>query len=558
MDATHEGKYSMPIKQAYNAHIKESREHETHELLYEFIDDYSYSNAGFACIHICKNKKDEVYLHLSMEKGPQELESMTKILQWRLSGSSKEKGHKGGGNKRLIYGHNASRVILQSVVNTEEFIKAETKPDDIFALSNDQSISEGDFQNKVDRDYIKWPTDRLNLDDEGAWFNTYLTDMKHKGLPVTYVIRLTLTDPMRKEYIDEKYWKYLICLIQMKNYNIPIYFKNELLEETEFCSYSNIDMIGLHHKESEQIMELYLSSNDECIIKNKDVYKNTKGEEIAFESGFQRVGNIYLYKITESYLKDQLNILNGLIKPERKYSQEEFYGIYVLLNEKQTNYLPISEILPLSKNLGFELGNSCFRLIIEPTCIDSILEKIITTDTIKAKTRFKNINKAKKLVQEIIKIARNNICSTPTNESTQLAKKKKTIDSNPGQCYLIHLGAHLYKYGYVTSTEKMEKRMKAHYNDSIQKVMEFCQIDLAEKYCKPLHYTTPLACPKAFEEWIGQLLEQHCEDKNGVEKIILYQHDGSEHEQREYFTCIDPAYIINIILPLILKNQQIA
>ena len=56
MDATHEGKYSMPIKQAYNAHIKESREHETHELLYEFIDDYSYSDAKFACIHICKNK----------------------------------------------------------------------------------------------------------------------------------------------------------------------------------------------------------------------------------------------------------------------------------------------------------------------------------------------------------------------------------------------------------------------------------------------------------------------------------------------------------------------
>ena len=49
---TMEGKYSMPIKQSYNAHIKESREHETHELLYEFLDDYSYSNAGFACFFV--------------------------------------------------------------------------------------------------------------------------------------------------------------------------------------------------------------------------------------------------------------------------------------------------------------------------------------------------------------------------------------------------------------------------------------------------------------------------------------------------------------------------
>jgi hypothetical protein len=118
------------------------------------------------------------------------------------------------------------------------------------------------------------------------------------------------------------------------------------------------------------------------------------------------------------------------------------------------------------------------------------------------------------------------------------------------------LGAHLYKYGLVTCEEKMEKRMKAHYNDSIQKVKEFCQIDLPEKYCKPLYYTTPLTTPKAFEEWIGQLLEDYCEDKNGVEKICLYQHDGSEHEQREYFTCTDHAYIIDVILPLILKNQQ--
>ena len=67
-----------------------------------------------------------------------------------------------------------------------------------------------------------------------------------------------------------------------------------------------------------------------------------------------------------------------------------------------------------------------------------------------------------------------------------IEKKKKTTDSNPGQCYVIHLGAHLYKYGLVTCEEKMEKRMKAHYNDSIQKVKEFCQIDLPEKYCKPL------------------------------------------------------------------------
>ena len=95
----------------------------------------------------------------------------------------------------------------------------------------------------------------------------------------------------------------------------------------------------------------------------------------------------------------------------------------------------------------------------------------------------------------------------------------------------------------------MKKRMDQHKMESIVKVKEFCQIDMLEKYCKPIHYTTPLIKPKGFEEWIGQMLE----DK---EKIILYKNDGSEHEQREYFTCTDQDYIIDTILPMIIKNQQ--
>jgi hypothetical protein len=78
---------------------------------------------------------------------------------------------------------------------------------------------------------------------------------------------------------------------------------------------------------------------------------------------------------------------------------------------------------------------------------------------------------------------------------------------------------------------------------------------MVDTYCKPLYYTPPLKTPKAFEEMIGQLLDEYCFDTNGIEKITLYQHDGSEHEQREYFTCTDPTYIKNVILPLILKQQ---
>jgi hypothetical protein len=461
----HEGKYSMPIKQAYHANIKESREYETNKLLYEFFDDYSYSNSKFACIHYTKNKKNEYILYLAMEKGPQDLKSMECILRWRISGNSHETGHKGGGNKRLIYGHGGLRCSLNSIIDDDKFIRAETKPDDIFALSSDSTISEGDFQINVDRSYIKWP-DIFDLDNDGAWFNDYRKEMKLVGLDVGYVMRFTLSTP-RKEYIDKKLWRYLIAMIQMKNYTIPIHFKNEFLGETEFQTYPNIDMIGLYNKQQEQIIEIFLKL-DEFVLKNNDVYTNIKGEPISFETNFEPLGIARIYKTNETHLKENITKLNN-ISLERKYNQEDFYGGYVILNDKQTNYLPILDILPLSKNVGPILGNSLCRIVIEPTCSDTILEKFIRTDTIKADTIFKHPNKTKKLMSELLRLAKHNI----RPDLSDIPKKKKVEDNIDGQCYIIQIGPELYKYGYVTCVENMDKRMKSHKLDSIKKVKEF-------------------------------------------------------------------------------------
>jgi len=552
MASTHEGKFSMPIKQSYNSHIKESREHDTQELLYEFFDDFSYSNASFACIHLLKNKRGEVQLYLSMEHGPIELENMSKILQWRLSGTSQEKGHKGGGNKRLIYGHCASKVILHSVINDEEFIRAETKPDEIYLLSCDSTISEGDFQIKVDREHIKWPTDILRLEEDGAWFKDYITDMReNEQLNIGYVIRLTLSKP-RKEYIDMDNWKYLISLIQMKNYTIPIYFKNELLGETEFMTYPTTDIIGLEHKkiDTEQVMDLFINDKDDVTIRLKDTYINSKGDEVPFNETMIRIGPLNLYQIDGSYLKTELVALNKLSnKIGRSYTQEDFYGIYIRINNKQTNYLPVTGILPPSKNLS-ELGNSLYRLVISPECCDDVLERFITTDTIKAKTRFKDINKAKKIMSVITKIAKGTGEVLAQPEVT----KFKEI-SVKGQCYIISFGEGLYKYGLVTGTDKMDKRMNEHLRESIKNVKEFCNIETKEKYCKAIHYTTPLSNPKGFEERIGQILEEN-QISSSIRKIQLFQNRQSEHEHREYFTCDDDEYMLNVILPLIIREQQ--
>ena len=101
-----EANYSMPIKKAYSSHIKESREHALHEIIYEFLDDHSYTDASYASLHIKtikKGDKDMTMLYVCMEDGPSDLETLNKLVQWRVSGKSKETGHRGGGNKRFIY-----------------------------------------------------------------------------------------------------------------------------------------------------------------------------------------------------------------------------------------------------------------------------------------------------------------------------------------------------------------------------------------------------------------------------------------------------------------------
>jgi hypothetical protein len=111
--------------------------------------------------------------------------------------------------------------------------------------------------------------------------------MKDNGLPIQYVIRLSLTGCIREEYTNAQYWKHFIDLIRLKNYKIPIHFKNELIGESSFMVYPNIDMIGLQHSFDNQLMELYFSSSDEIIIKNKELLlldSNNYPEELREET----------------------------------------------------------------------------------------------------------------------------------------------------------------------------------------------------------------------------------------------------------------------------------
>jgi hypothetical protein len=534
--------HSMPIKPGYSSLIKESRDEKTDYLLFEYFDDASYSDSSYCCMEI-RTRKGRTQLILSSDKGPQQKEILTKILQWRISGDSEEIGHKGGGNKRCIYGHPSDRVSIISVIGPDSFIRAETNPDKIFELSQDPSISESDFQNMVDKQCIKWATSIQSLEDDGGWINTYRETMEQVGLPVDYIMCFDLTS-IKDEYTDAGKWDHLVDRIRMKNYTIPIYVKNELTKDTEFHMHENMDMIGLHHQVPLTTVEVYLEGN-EFIIHKDGKYVNMKGEEIDYKSTWVLFGPIDLYTIQAQYLQDSLHTLNKALPKEARYTMEDFYGVYIVLNKKQTNYLPVQDnLLPLSKQMG-DFGNSRFRVVFRPICENVHLESIIKTDTVKAKTGFKDSVAVKKLLNEVRKLMK-----PSQDEPLHVTVKKKKEARKKGQIYVVYLGKTLFKYGMITEEDNMQTRMKDHKLKSNEKIKEFVGEITTEKICIPIYYSTPMDHPKAAEEYVGRLLYE-----DSSSKITLFQHAGQPNSQREYFTCSDPQYMKEAILPAILRYQ---
>lgn len=551
--------YSKPIKESYNADIRDSRQEDKTHLMYEFIDDYTYEDSKHVLIHIKKAKGNKFYLYASMENGPKDKETLNKLVSWKISGnkSLSETGHQGGGNCRFIYGHdNTEKVILNSMVSESEFIRLETSPDRIYEYSSKRNdISEGDFQKIVDRDCIKWSSDTLDYEEEGSWFEKYRDEIFQKTrLNINYLIRFTLTT-LPIDYKDKDHWEYF--KIRMKNYKIPVYFMNEVLEEDTFSENKPLDLIGLdlNHrvKDSEKEFKLLIDYSDNYYIQDQtsNQIRNANNTEIVeYNEDMIAFANIECFRMDKKHLTEELKKLNKISKDIRKYNHEDFYGIYIWMNEKVVDFLPITDILQLSKQFaGTDEkpgGNSQFRVILKPIVNNDILNRFIITNTVKAKTTFRDKSKVKTSMKTLQNIYIGKGINKKPSKKT-IVKKEKT---EKGGVYLVYLNNGLYKYGMVTEYSHIDRRMKDHKNNCIEKVKEFME-HLNDKTVPTMNkcieiYKKEHEHPSGAEEKIKEIIENNKRDK-----IKILESNRSKNESREYFICEDFNYIYNTIHDLI-------
>lgn len=548
--------YGQSTKESYRDDIEISRKHKTVYKNFEWLDDHTYCNSDKLGICI-QNDDDETLIYFFQRDGPKNIDDLRKFLEWRRSGISNEIGHKGGGNKRNIYGYDCNEAHIFMKTDEKNVITCGTRPNKLYELSKSK-IDEEKFRSECDSSTYIINPEKIKIKNLPSWYEkTYNKIKEESDISPNFLIRLELTK-IPEEYTNKFLWNEYLNQIRAKQYNIPIKFKNELLDMEEYKSYDNIDLIGFEDPKKIKVvnLKLYININTkkDFYFKVEDKYINVKNKkEISDFNGIIEWGKIEMFIVSKLYMRDELKKYNYLNENTKR--AEDFYGPYLILNDKLINYLPFEgKILGDSRNNGINCeegikNNGRFRMIFKPNkenCENNdIFDSLIQTREIKALTGFLENSPFKEIKDCAIKLyIGENIVKKVKPTKKTIVKVEKTKE---GGIYLIYLNNGLWKYGMVTDYENLSDRISKHKQECMKTIKDF--LDVLNKKEVPKNnfcivvYEKKIKSACGAEEKIKEIIEE-----KKVDKIKLIKSNRSSNETREYFVCDDFDYVYNDIL----------
>ena len=589
---TGEDTYSQSTKEMYCSDIEDSLKQDTLYKNFEYFDDYTYGTSEKIGVYFRQHKSnaDMVEIYFFQSDGPKEPDKLINLIRWRKSGLSDEVGHKGGGNKRNIYGFKSELTTIFVRRSDKTVLTCSVRPNKIYQLAT-SDINETQFRDVVDKNpYISWPESK-NEEDLPAWYTKlYLKLYKESNIQPNYLLKMEIKkSDIPIEYKSIPHYEDYLNKLAAKQYQIPILFRNTILETREgeennygkgYHRYQKIDLIGWGAKQNiKQVLIHYDKSSNQFFIEFDNKYypavesvldsKKKEFEHSPLPDTAVEWGQMEMFMVDNDYFDIQFkkinNSYNGCLQ---SFRVEDFYGIYLLLNNKLTNYLPVEgNLLGQSRNnninevmynlyqskseeeqieLGMDKPNKCsglFRMILKPNaeaCLDTeIFNALIRTEIIKALSGFLSRSPYQEIIKMCMLIYRGRFPSVPKK-----VKDDKKIKN--GGIYFVYLGYQLYKFGYVTSDKNFKKRLQELEKTSIEIVYEFTRKYMSYDHVNYI-FTGSFPNPKAVEEKIAQML---LTDSSG--KITVFQHEGKKNEIREYFKCTDIDYLIQEIIPEII------
>ena len=570
--------YGQSTKESYRDDIEISRKHKTVYKIFEWLDDHSYCNTDEMGIYI-HMEEDEIFIYLFQNDGPRDIETLKKFLEWRRSGKSTEIGHKGGGNKRNIYGYKCEEANIIMKVDEKNVIRCGTKPNKLYDLAI-SDVDEETFRNESDSSTYIINPEQIKIKNLPSWYEQiYGKICNESGIEPNFMIRLELPNisEIPEEYTDKNLWTEYIHQIRAKQYNVIIKFKNELLEMENYESYDNIDLVGLNDSNKVKLQKhtLYIDSKTlNFYLKCSDKLVDVKSKKEVEDSDDIIVwGEILMFIVTADYIAEELRKYNEFNENTKRQEitkrQEDFYGVYLLLNGKLTNYLPFEgKVLGDSRNNGINCeqphkNNGRFRMIFIPNkgnCDNKIFDSLIQTREIKALTGFLENSPHKAIASSAMKLYKDGDikkkpvkkkCSSSKpskNGDTKTHKKIKSVDYG---IYLTYLNYGLWKYSIISDYNNIDaKNLYDKHNsiESIKKYKDHLNCDVIPKKNKCIVIYENMISPIT-EETIHGLHERFkcLIEQNKLDKIKFIEtlHEGVDIS--EYFVCNDFDYVYNNI-----------
>jgi len=251
--------HGQSTKENYRDDIEKSRKQKTVYKNGEYFDDHSYGASTKMGFYL-EEEDGGHNLYFFQKCGPEDINTLKKLLEWRRSGISDEIGHKGGGNKRNIYGFMCNIAHIIKRLDDNYVIRCATKPNGLYDLST-SNIDEEAFRTDSDSSLYITNPEKMKVKDLPRWYSDIYEEIKSEsGIDPDYLIKMELTE-LPEEYKVKGLWNEYLNQIRAKQYDIPIYFKNEALSMEKYDTYDNIDLVGFNdpHKIAEKYVSLYIN-----------------------------------------------------------------------------------------------------------------------------------------------------------------------------------------------------------------------------------------------------------------------------------------------------------
>lgn len=404
---------TIPKSKIFDSFVKDSYKIPFCDALYEWYSNSTYSNSSNSLTYV-KNDNGKMSIFYAFDTSNDQI-NLNNLISFKSSHNiHSEIGHHGDGFKRFSFKHLGKMEIysINSDQKTYQYLCQEH-----LNLKNklEEGMSNSEFERTMDNSNYTIFSKTIDIEDMPRKISKFIDD---KNLPFTpkFVVKFSNLKNNIEEYVNHKLYESLVDVISFINYQHldKIYIKNEFQSDVEFVEIKGFDIRGdnkenvnleIKYEMYQKNEKYYILVDDNC--DGEFLYELEGKERIILDSdeienqNLIHMCNITIRELKPNYnkkIKDKLNSIKSNKRHIPTSIQEQYAGIYIILNDIPINYLPCKNDLIKS---GTAPGRSRYRCIVEPVSNEHI-DKMILTEGIKSNSKLSDSTNWKLIIKENI------------------------------------------------------------------------------------------------------------------------------------------------------------